>query len=111
MILRCEQVKAGNGFEISTSRSVACLNADKLLFPLELRHPRKGDSFIPFGMHGRKLISDYCTDRKMNALEKEDLWLLCSGKDIVWVVGERIDNRFKVDETTTTVFRITADLS
>lgn len=109
--LQCERVKVGHGFVVSTSRSVASLNADKLLFPLELRHPRKGDSFIPFGMHGRKLISDYCTDRKMNALEKEALWLVCSGKDIVWVVGERIDNRFKVDESTTTVFKITADLS
>lgn len=109
--LRCERVAVDAQFEVPTSRSVACLNADKLLFPLELRHPHKGDSFVPFGMHGRKLISDYCTDRKLNALEKEALWVLCSGKDIVWVVGERIDNRFRVDSTTTTCLRITADLS
>lgn len=105
--LTCERLPMTPGFDISHDRLVACLNAEKLLYPLVLRHPKKGDSFIPFGMHGRKLISDYCSDRKMNALEKEGLWLLCSGKDIVWVVGERIDHRFRVDETTTTVCRFT----
>jgi len=108
--LRCERLTMVPGFEVSQNRLVACLNAEKLVYPLVLRHLRKGDSFIPFGMHGRKLISDFCTDKKMNALEKEDLWLLCSGKDIVWVVGERIDNRFRVDETTKTVCRMTVDL-
>ncbi len=109
--LTCERFAVKPGFEISQNRLVACLNAEKLLYPLVLRHPRKGDSFIPFGMHGRKLISDFCTDKKMNALEKEDLWLLCSGKDVVWVVGERIDNRFRVDESTATVCRMTVNLS
>jgi tRNA(Ile)-lysidine synthase len=109
--MKCEIIAMENNFVISASRSVACLNADKLLFPLTIRHSRKGDSFIPFGMHGRKLISDFCTDRKMNALEKEGLWLLCSGKDIVWIIGERIDNRFRVDETTKRIYRLTADLS
>lgn len=109
--LKCEIIAADNSVNISVSKSVANLNADKLLFPLIIRHPRKGDSFIPFGMHGRKLISDFCTDLKMNAIEKEELWLLCSGKDIVWVIGERIDNRFRVDETTKRIYRLTVDLS
>lgn len=109
--LTCERFASKPDFEISQNRLVACLNAEKLLYPLVLRHSRKGDSFIPFGMHGRKLVSDFCTDKKMNALEKEDLWLLCSGKDIVWIVGERIDNRFRVDETTTTVCRMTVNLT
>jgi tRNA(Ile)-lysidine synthase len=107
--MRCELVKAGANFQISNSKSMAYLDADKLLFPLLIRHPRKGDNFMPFGMHGRKLISDYCIDRKMNALEKEALWLLCSGKDVVWVVGERIDNRFRIDETTKRVFQLSVD--
>jgi tRNA(Ile)-lysidine synthase len=108
--LTCERINPVTDFTIPSSRLVACLNAEKLVFPLVLRHPRKGDTFIPFGMHGRKLISDYCTDRKMNLMEKEQLWLVCSGKDIVWVVGERIDNRFRVDEHTTTIYRLTADI-
>lgn len=109
--MKCEQIAYSSDVVISASKSVANLNADKLLFPLTVRHLKKGDSFIPFGMHGRKLISDFCTDLKMSAIEKEELWLLCSGKDIVWVIGERIDNRFRVDETTKRIFRLTADLS
>lgn len=107
--MRCDMVKPSKDFQFSNSKSMAYLDADKLLFPLVVRHPRKGDNFIPFGMHGRKLISDYCIDRKMNALEKEELWLLCSGKDVVWVVGERIDNRFRIDETTKRIFQLSVD--
>jgi tRNA(Ile)-lysidine synthase len=109
--MRCEFVKPGKDYKISTSKSMAFLDADKLLFPLTVRHARKGDNFIPFGMHGRKLISDYCIDRKLNAMEKEALWLLCSGKDIVWVIGERIDNRFRVDESTKRVYQLSVDLA
>ena len=109
--LKCGFVKPGKDYKISTSKSMAFLDADKLLFPLTIRHPKKGDNFIPFGMHGRKLISDYCIDRKLNALEKEELWLLCSGKDVVWVIGERIDNRFRVEEMTRRVYHLSVDPS
>jgi tRNA(Ile)-lysidine synthase len=109
--MRCDFVKPGKDYKISTSKSMAFLDADKLLFPLTIRHPKKGDNFIPFGMHGRKLVSDYCIDRKFNALEKEELWLLCSGKDIVWVIGERIDNRFRVDDMTKRVYQLSVDPS
>jgi len=109
--LKCGFVNPGKDCKISTSKSKAFLDADKLLFPLTIRHPKKGDNFIPFGMHGRKLISDYCIDRKFNAIEKEELWLLCSGKDVVWVVGERIDNRFRVDDMTKKVYQLSIDPS
>jgi tRNA(Ile)-lysidine synthase len=109
--LKCQFVKPGQDYKISTSKSMAFLDAEKLLFPLIIRHPKKGDNFIPFGMHGRKLISDYCIDCKLNALEKEALWLLCSGKDVVWVIGERIDNRFRVDDTTKRVYHLSVDPS
>jgi tRNA(Ile)-lysidine synthase len=108
--LTCERITPVADSVVPSSRLVACLNAEKLVFPLVLRHPRKGDTFIPLGMHGRKLISDYCTDRKMSLMEKEQLWLVCSGKDIVWIVGERIDNRFRVDENTTAIYRLTAEI-
>jgi tRNA(Ile)-lysidine synthase len=107
--LKCSFLKPGKDCKISISKSMAFLDADKLLFPLTIRHPRKGDNFIPFGMHGRKLVSDYCIDRKFNALEKEELWLLCSGKDIVWVIGERIDNRFRVDDMTRRVYHLSLE--
>jgi tRNA(Ile)-lysidine synthase len=109
--LHCAFVKPGKDYKFSTSKSMAFIDADKLLFPLTIRHARKGDSFIPFGMHGRKLISDYCIDCKLNAIEKEELWLLCSGKDIVWVVGERIDNRFRVDDATQRIYQLSVDLA
>jgi tRNA(Ile)-lysidine synthetase, N-terminal domain/tRNA(Ile)-lysidine synthetase, C-terminal domain len=109
--MKCCFVKPGKDYKISTSKSMAFLDADKLLFPLTIRHPKKGDNFIPFGMRGRKLISDYCIDCKMTAIEKEDLWLLCSGKDVVWVIGERIDNRFRVDDMTKRVYHLSVDLS
>ena len=82
------------------AKNTACLDADKLKAPLYLRHWQKGDWFIPFGMRGRKKLSDYFSDHKWNLLQKEQAWLLCSGDDIIWLVGERTDDRFKLDKTT-----------
>ena len=79
---------------------------DRLKFPLILRKWRQGDWFIPFGMKGRKKLSDYFTDRKFNLKEKEDAWVLLSGEEIVWIVGERPDDRFRVTERTATIFHI-----
>lgn len=109
--MKCEFIDGGEAYKISDSKDKAFLDADKLAFPLTIRHAKKGDNFSPFGMRGRKLISDYCIDRKLNALEKEDLWLLCSGRDVVWVIGERIDNRFRVDDSTRRVYSLSVNLS
>lgn len=79
-------------------------DADKLSFPLVLRKWQTGDWFIPFGMKGRKKLSDYFTDRKFSLKDKENTWILASGDDIVWIVGERSDNRFRVTEKTKNVF-------
>ncbi|MEG1685920.1 MAG: tRNA lysidine(34) synthetase TilS C-terminal domain-containing protein, partial [Bacteroides sp.] len=62
---------------------------------------------VPFGMKGKKKVSDYLTDRKYSLYDKERLFVLCSGEEIVWLVGERADNRFKVDETTREICLIT----
>lgn len=78
----------------------ACFDYDKLHFPLTLRRWQQGDWFIPFGMKGRKKVSDYFTDRKFSRPDKEKSWLLCSGNDILWIVGERTDNRFRITEET-----------
>lgn len=87
-------------FTIPRDKSVACLDSDKLRAPLSLRLWRHGDTFVPFGMKGRKKVSDYLTDRKYSLLQKEHQWVLLCGDDIVWLVGERIDNRFRVDDNT-----------
>lgn len=96
----------GADVDIPRGREFACLDADKLTFPLTLRRVARGDWFIPFGMKGKKLLSDYMTDRKFPLNRKERQWLLWDGDRVAWVVGERIDNRFRVDEHTRKILRL-----
>jgi tRNA(Ile)-lysidine synthetase, N-terminal domain/tRNA(Ile)-lysidine synthetase, C-terminal domain len=93
-------VKNIKDVRISKEKNIATIDYDKLEFPLSLRRWAEGDWFIPFGMKGRKKISDYFTDRKLSLFAKENVWLLCSGENIVWIIGERLDNRFCMDENT-----------
>lgn len=89
-----------------TPEHIAQIDADKLQFPLTLRRWREGDWFVPYGMTGRKKISDYLVDRKVSGPEKERQFVLLSGEDIVWVVGRRIDDRYRLTDQTETVLRI-----
>ena len=77
------------------NKSVAVLNYDKLQFPLTLRNWKEGDWFIPSGMKGKKKLSDYFVDNKFSLIEKKRCFVLCSNNDIVWIVGHRIDERYK----------------
>ncbi len=81
-------------------------DAEKLMFPLELRKWRKGDYFYPIGMKGKKKISKYFKDEKFSQYEKEQTWLLCSEDAVVWIVGHRMDERFKVTAETRELFKI-----
>ena len=94
--------------DIEIDKNPNCLYADaeKLSFPLSLRRWRAGDWFIPFGMKGKKKLSDYFTDRKFSLADKENAWILTSDSNIVWIVGERADERFRVDEGTKKVLKI-----
>lgn len=85
---------------------VACLDADKVSFPLELRLWKHGDSFQPFGMKGRKLVSDYLIDTKASQKEKENQFVLLSAGRIAWLVGRRIDDFFKIDGNTSRVLYV-----
>lgn len=82
----------------------ANLDFDKLSFPLKLRKWRKGDKFKPLGMNNFKKLSDFFVDQKYSILEKKRQWILCSGDDIVWIVGNRIDERYKVESYTKKVY-------
>ena len=92
---------------ISKEASCACVDADKVAFPLTLRLYSNGDKFIPFGMRQHKLVSDYLTDKKRNLFDKrEQLVLTTHNNEIVWVVNERVDNRFRVSDSTNAVLKI-----
>ena len=96
-----KEVVVDDIFKISKERDTVTLDADKVRFPLTLRCVEKGDRFIPFGIKGSKLVSDYLTDRKKNAFEKqEQLVLLDADDNVLWLVGERPDARCCITENT-----------
>ena len=92
--------------EIKYNRHFLYIDAEKVKYPFSLRRWKAGDWFIPFGMKGRKKLSDYFTDRKFSLRDKDDAWILTSGDDIVWIVSERNDDRFKITENTKTIIAI-----
>ncbi|MDT0651005.1 tRNA lysidine(34) synthetase TilS [Autumnicola edwardsiae] len=83
---------------------------EKLQFPLKIRKWKVGDYFYPFGMKGRKKISDFFKDKKMSLPEKENTWLLCSGEEIVWVINHRADDRFAITADNQEIIRISCSL-
>lgn len=97
-----EKIMAGD----LADKNIAWVDADRLKYPLQLRHWKKGDIFHPLGMRGNKKISDFFTDLKFSALQKEKAWLLCSTNKIVWVVGERMDDKFRIAPGTGTCIEI-----
>ncbi len=78
----------------------------KLKFPLEIRKWKKGDFFYPFGMKGKKKLSDYFKDEKFSIPDKENTWLLISGEEIVWVMNHRADDRFAVKKADKKILKI-----
>ena len=84
------------------------IDKKKLNFPLIVRKRKEGDYFYPFGMKGKKKLSKFFKDEKYSLLDKENQWLLCSNDQIVWVIGKRADNRFKITEATSESIKIKA---
>ncbi len=86
--------------------NVLYVDKETLKYPLRLRKWQKGDYFYPLGMQGRKKISKFFKDEKVDVISKENQWLLCSGNDIIWVVGKRADNRYKVTDRTNEILKL-----
>ena len=98
----------GDDYVPSRAADCVCLDASDIKFPLTLRHIEQGDRFVPFGMNGMKLVSDYLTDRKKNVFEKRQQLVLTDAQQrIVWLVGERTDNRFRITPHTQQALRLT----
>ncbi|GIM51510.1 tRNA(Ile)-lysidine synthase [Capnocytophaga cynodegmi] len=94
-----EQLKNANN-------EVAYFDYDTLQFPLILRHKNEGDFFYPIGMQQKKKLSKFYIDEKYSLFDKDQQWLLCSQENIAWVIGKRMDNRFKVTNKTQRILKV-----
>ena len=107
MKLKVERKVVDDTFTISREKTCICLDMKNISFPLKVRLAEEGDRFVPFGMNGSKLVSDFLTDQKKSLFEKrEQLVLVQSNNDILWVIGERPDNRYRVTAETKAVLII-----
>jgi len=92
--------------EIPDDPNTACLDYEKIQFPLTIRHWQHGDYFFPLGMNQVKKLSDFFVDNKIPVTQKQQTWIMASGKKIVWIMGQRIDHRFRITEKTTRILRL-----
>lgn len=108
--LRITKKKNDEHFVLNKKANYACLDANKISWPLQLRVAQNADRFVPFGMHHSKLVSDFLTDKKKSVFEKRRQLVLTmptkATDTILWVVNERIDGRFSLSADTTDVLEI-----
>lgn len=101
-ILNFKTVKQIN----DSNESTIFVDKTLLKYPLTVRNWQEGDYFYPFGMKGKKKLSKYFKDEKLSLFDKENIELLCSKNDIIWIIGRRADDRFKVSENTNQILKI-----
>lgn len=89
-----------------TSKNCIYIDKDLVSYPLKIRKWKVGDWFRPFGMKGAKKVSKFFKDEKMDLIAKEQQWLLVSGDNIVWIIGRRGDDRFRVTERSRNILKI-----
>lgn len=93
-------------YELMNDKHIAALDLEKLQFPLLIRPWQLGDYFYPLGMQKKKKLSDFLIDLKVSVLLKQQVCVLVSGDEVVWVIGYRIDDRFKITEDTKEVYEV-----
>ncbi len=103
-------VRITETYLIPSDPSIGCIDYEKVTFPLTIRKWKTGDRFYPLGMNRKKKLSDYFIDNKYSKLDKENIFILESGGNIAWIIGDRIDNRFKISGSTTRVLMIKSNI-
>ena len=102
-----QSIDISSGFNIPDDKLTACIDENEISYPIIIRKWEKGDYFFPLGMNNRKKISDFLIDLKKSLLDKEKIMVLESDGKIVWVIGERIDSRFKIKPSTVNALILT----
>jgi tRNA(Ile)-lysidine synthase len=107
LAMEIKKLQRDTNFKLEKRTDLALLDFDRLLFPLKIRKWQEGDRFKPLGMKGSKLLSDFFIDNKFSEMEKRQSFLLLNANNqIVWLIGHRIDDNFKIKPQTKVVYRI-----
>ena len=99
-ISSARNVRISDIYEIPSDPHIACLDSQEISFPVIIRKWKPGDYFYPLGMNQKKKLSDYFIDNKYSRFDKENIFILESDGKIVWIIGDRIDDRFKITSST-----------
>ena len=105
-ILSIEKLKTAN-YKLQTINNIAQLDSRQITFPLLLRKWKQGDYFYPLGMSKKKKLSRFFIDKKLSSIQKENTWVLESNKKILWIINYRIDDRFKLNQSTKEFLQLT----
>jgi tRNA(Ile)-lysidine synthase len=92
--------------KIISGKNIAQIDLEKPVFPLKIRKWKAGDKFMPLGMTGYKKISDFLINQKLNRFEKENIWLLLNKNEVIWVIGQRLDERYKINPRTKKILKL-----
>jgi tRNA(Ile)-lysidine synthase len=106
VFISASYIKIDNSFKIPVDPLIACIDCEMFSFPLVIRKWKSGDHFYPLGMKQQKKLSDYFVDSKYSKIDKEEVLILESDGNIVWIIGDRIDERFRITESTKKILLI-----
>ena len=105
--LEVKELQIDNDFKVSKAANCVCVDRQRITFPLVIRPIQNADRFVPFGMKRSKLVSDYLTDRKRSLFDKQRQLVVVDAEDrIVWLVGERVDDRFRITPSSTVALKL-----